>query len=341
MRGSKKSRVLGSSPGLAVGVLLAALGFSVVSYGAMANPEGPVRRADEVDVQVLLGLAEQGDARAAYLLGTRYASGRGGIRDDSQALRWFKVAAQRELAEAQYNLGIMYANGRGVPKDMKKAIHWFQAAAEQGLAGAQYNLGTMYVTGNGLKVDYFKGVEWLRKAAEQEVAGAQFNLGLMLQYGKGVKRNLEQALRWYHLAEAQGFPGAKARADKLAPLFPAFQMAVEAEKPAATSPSPPPPPLRRTKAEWFKGQDPKHYTIQILGSTAEEDVRSFIVQNKLEDRAAYFRTRMLGKIWYSAIYGLYSSYKEAEKARKSLPPGLRKGKPWSRRLGSILEIIEE
>ena len=32
-------------------------------------------------------MAEQGDARAAYLPGTRYASGRAGVRDDNQAVR--------------------------------------------------------------------------------------------------------------------------------------------------------------------------------------------------------------------------------------------------------------
>ncbi len=318
--------------GLAVGTLLAALGFSTVCHSAPGNRGEQARHADEVDVQVLLGLAEQGDARAAYLLGTRYASGRGGIRDDSQALRWFKVAAERGLAEAQYNLGVLHASGRGVPKNMKAAARWYQAAAEQGLGEAQYNLGTMYTNGNGLKVDFYKAVYWLRKAAEQKVAAAQFNLGLMLEYGKGGKRNLEQALIWYRFAEAQGFPGAQVRADRLAPLFPAVQMAAEEKR----SVSPPP----KTKADWFLEQNPKYFTIQILSGAVEEDVRNFIAQHKLEEEAAYFLTKRLGKPWYTAIYGLYPTYKEAEKIRKSLLPPLQKGKPWSRRLKSLLEIIE-
>ena len=70
-------------------------------------------------------MAEQGDARAAYLLGTRYASGRAGVRDDSQAVRWFKRAAELELPEAQFNLGVMYATGRGVVREPARAANWF------------------------------------------------------------------------------------------------------------------------------------------------------------------------------------------------------------------------
>ncbi len=323
-------------------LLVASVWFPVVSPGAVNGDVSGTRRVDEVDVQMLLNLAEQGDSRAAYLLGTRYASGRGGTRDDSQALRWFKVSAELGLAQAQYNLGIMYAGGRGGPKDMRSAAYWFRQAAEQGLAEAQYNLGTLYATGNGLEVDFSTAVILLGKAAEHGVAGAQYNLGLMYEYGKGTRRDLERSLKWYRLAESQGFHGAKERAEKLAPLFPGSHAmqedATNREKPSL----PPllPQPSRQSMADWFWQQDRRQYTIQLLGSSAEEDVRSMIKQHNLEDKAAYFRIRRLGKPWYTVIYGLYPTYQEAEKARKSLSPVLQKSKPWSRRLSSLLEIVE-
>ena len=46
------------------------------------------------------------------------------------------VAEQGDAAE-QNNLGGMYATGRGVPQDETEAARWFRLAAEQGLAGAQ------------------------------------------------------------------------------------------------------------------------------------------------------------------------------------------------------------
>ena len=43
----------------------------------------------------------------------------------------------------------MCANGIGVPKNDAEAVKWFRLAAEQGLARAQHNLGLMYANGTG------------------------------------------------------------------------------------------------------------------------------------------------------------------------------------------------
>ena len=41
-------------------------------------------------------------------------------------------AVEQGDASAQYNLGVMYATGRGVPEDGTEAVRWYRAAAEQG-----------------------------------------------------------------------------------------------------------------------------------------------------------------------------------------------------------------
>ena len=41
-----------------------------------------------------------------------------------------------------YNLGVMYANGKGVLKDDAEAVKWTRLAADQGLANAQYTSGS-------------------------------------------------------------------------------------------------------------------------------------------------------------------------------------------------------
>ena len=61
----------------------------------------------------------------------------------------------------------MYANGQGIPKDEYEAVKWFRKAAEQGDATAQFNLGIMYYNGQGVTQDDSEAVRWLRKAAEQ------------------------------------------------------------------------------------------------------------------------------------------------------------------------------
>ena len=53
-----------------------------------------------------------------------------GIRDDAEAVRWYRVAAAQGHASAQCNFGIRYANGEGVPQDHAEAVRWFRLALE-------------------------------------------------------------------------------------------------------------------------------------------------------------------------------------------------------------------
>ena len=49
-----------------------------------------------------------------------------------------------QMTEAQYNLGEMYEEGKGVSQDTTEAIKWYRLAAEAGLTIAQCNLGMLY-----------------------------------------------------------------------------------------------------------------------------------------------------------------------------------------------------
>ena len=61
-----------------------------------------------------------------------YDKGQGVPRDDAQAVKWYRLAADQGVAKAQTNLGVKYANGRGVPQDDVQAHMWFNLAAAQG-----------------------------------------------------------------------------------------------------------------------------------------------------------------------------------------------------------------
>ena len=56
-------------------------------------------------------------------------------------------------AIAQFNLGLMYDNGEGVPEDDTQAVKWYRLAADQGNAFAQFFLGLMYTKGEGVPED--------------------------------------------------------------------------------------------------------------------------------------------------------------------------------------------
>ncbi len=307
-------------------------------WGQSARPasvsEAPQEiHADQVDVSALLGMAEQGDSRAAYLLGTRYASGRAGVRDDSEAVRWFRKAAEGGLAEAQYNLAIMYARGRGVERDPIQSARWLQAAAGQGLARAQFNLGTYYASGQGVAVDPAQAVRWLGKAAAQGLPQAQYNLGLMFEFGQGVPRDLDQARAWYRRAEAGGLAeaGKRARALTAALNNPAAPVPAPSSGLAATPVAASESPLAR-----LRRQDRSQYTIQLYSGTREEDARAFVQHNALDDHAVVVAAGAQGRGRVQVVYGVYPTYEAAQAARKKLPPGVQTGGPWVRRLDAVL-----
>jgi TPR repeat protein len=53
---------------------------------------------------------------------------------DSSRLVETRIKAEHGDAEAQYNLGILYHDGQGVPRDDAEAVKWYRKAAEQGNA---------------------------------------------------------------------------------------------------------------------------------------------------------------------------------------------------------------
>ena len=58
-----------------------------------------------------------------------YAGGRGVGRDNAEAVRWYRMAAERGDVGGQFNLGAMYNEGRGVPQDFVQAHKWYNLAA--------------------------------------------------------------------------------------------------------------------------------------------------------------------------------------------------------------------
>ncbi len=118
-------------------------------------------------------------------------------------------------AETQFKLGVMYESGDGVSKDEVEAARWLRKAAEQGLPKAQYTLALMYNVGRGVPYDDAEALRWYRKAAEQGEDAAQFRLGWRYQYGGGVPKDDVQAHVWLNLSRAAGNESAHSELPKL------------------------------------------------------------------------------------------------------------------------------
>ena len=148
--------------------------------------------------------AEQGYALAQYRLALCYDYGEGVTKDYTEAVKWYRKAAEQGNSDAQCNLGYCYEKGQGVAKDETEAVKWYRKAAEQGDSDAQFNLGNCYEKGQGVAKDYTEAVKWYRKAAEQGYANAQYNLGYCYYYGEGVAEDKTEAVKWYRKAAEQG-----------------------------------------------------------------------------------------------------------------------------------------
>ncbi len=55
-------------------------------------------------------------------------------------MKWYRKAAAQGDAEGQIKLGSLYENGRGVPQDSMEAMRLYRVAAERGSLAARENL---------------------------------------------------------------------------------------------------------------------------------------------------------------------------------------------------------
>ena len=121
----------------------------------------------------------------------------------AEAVKGFKLLAEKGDPRGEYGLAIMYDLGEGVPQSSKKAFEYYRAAAEQGFADAQNNLGVMYDQGEGVKNNYKEALKWYKLAAENGNRDAPNNIGVLYMTGLGAPRDFVMAHKWFTVAGAR------------------------------------------------------------------------------------------------------------------------------------------
>jgi TPR repeat protein len=169
--------------------------------------------------------AKQGHAGAQFLLGNCYQFGRGVPLEYSEAIKWYRLAADQNNSDAFAALGMMYHDGEGgLPQDYSLAMEWYRKAAEAGSPDGAFGLGLLYSHGLGVEQNQQEGIKWLRRAAEggseeaakwfqqaadQGLADGQYNLGVMYEKGRGVPLDIARAAELYEAAAEQGHDRAQ------------------------------------------------------------------------------------------------------------------------------------
>jgi TPR repeat protein len=118
-----------------------------------------------------LGPSEDSSRRTTLHPTVRYAP----PKDEGDAARLYKLAADRGDADAQVNLGFSYSQGLGgLAKDEREAARLYKLAADQGNAFAQVQLGFFYSQGlGGLAKDERNAARLYELAADQGNAWAE------------------------------------------------------------------------------------------------------------------------------------------------------------------------
>lgn len=155
--------------------------------------------------------ADRGNADAQFDLGLLYQAGKGVTQSDATAMQWFRLAADKDNPEAQDALGHLFETGRSIGQDLAQAAVWYAKAAAQRNPDAEANLGSYYLTGKGVTQDYRLALSWSQKAAEDGNIGAEANLGQMNENGWGIPQDFASATSWYTKAAAGGSVFAKNR----------------------------------------------------------------------------------------------------------------------------------
>ena len=137
-------------------------------------------------------------------LGICYEMGIGVEDNETEAFKYYTLAADDGNITSMYRVGTCYYKGTGVKENYAEAYRWFNDAANNENTGAMYYLGKMLVYGEGCTPDPETGVQWLLKAAERNHDKAQFELGNAYLMGTGVEENDETAMEWYEKAAENG-----------------------------------------------------------------------------------------------------------------------------------------
>ena len=163
-----------------VGAVFLALSFPDLAYSDFQDRHRVSSKKEYAHAHsVLKPLAHAGNAAAQFSLGFIYRQGQGVAQSDTEAVKWYRKAADQGHARAQGYLGFMYHEGKGVPQSGKEALKWYTKAAKQGNSNAQYNLGLMYAQGRDIPENYVAAYRWTSLAAAAGDQGAINNLKII------------------------------------------------------------------------------------------------------------------------------------------------------------------
>lgn len=161
-------------------IVICILSFALsISFLNVTNSQGTTGSEcsvywDNLSLSEKVKCAELGDVNTQYSLGRIYEFGIDTLKNDVEAIRWYKEAAEKGHDEAQLMLGGLYVIGQGVPEDFITAFMWLNISAAQGneVAISNKNLMRDHMTteqiasAQELSAQWFKDFETLNQVTQ-------------------------------------------------------------------------------------------------------------------------------------------------------------------------------
>ncbi len=191
--------------------LFALVGVVILAAGAFFA----YQYIDSLRTERLENTDTQTDAVEMFRRGLAYENGDGIGQDYTEAMVWYKKAAEAGNADAMNNIGYMYENGRGAEQNVSTAMDWYKKAAELGNASAMSNIGVLYYTGKGVAQNYQEAMNWFQSSAENGNTEVLYLIGSMFEKGLGVPKDMEKAAEYYTKAAENGDRAASERLEQL------------------------------------------------------------------------------------------------------------------------------
>ena len=145
----------------------------------------------------------QGDIRCQMILGYNYLCPHDDIEPDyEEAIKYFKMAALKEVPEAEYQIAECLRNIE--PINLPEIFEWYLKAANHGFERAYYDVALSYANGYGTKQNCTKAFSWAQKGCECKDARSTELMGEFYECGVGVEKDCSKAFEWYLKADTLG-----------------------------------------------------------------------------------------------------------------------------------------
>ncbi|MCC6977106.1 MAG: SEL1-like repeat protein [Candidatus Melainabacteria bacterium] len=171
--------------------------ISLAYFFRFYNPDG---RDFSEALRFYRQAAESGDSEGQYLLGRFLVMKNLLKRERNLVIRWWDNALEKGLNSATTE----EFDDEGHKNERAEAMRWLNAAGEEGSCEALRLLSSMYHRGLLVLNDSQQSVKLLARAADMEDMTAQGLLGVIFLEGIGVEQNEKQGIDWLELASEAG-----------------------------------------------------------------------------------------------------------------------------------------